>query len=341
MMNHAIRALMARNGGLLTWAEARDGGLSTSAVRTLVRNGDLVPLRRGLYVDGELWRSLDPHREQHQLRTRAVILGLKRGFVVSHDSSAHELGLDILLPPVPHTHITRRGSTTAWTRYGVKHHYAGFRPEQVVEVNGLEVLDLPRTAVDIAREHGEPYGEIACDAAMRLGVTKDQLRAAYEPMTNWPYMLRTRRAVEFAHPGAQTAIETLGRMLVEELAIGPTDPQFPLQVADGRVLWGDIRVGCHVFETHGKIKLLTPDEGGVASESPGVIAWKAQRRDREFHGEGLGTSHIYWDDCWPPKRAQTLLRLKEEYDETVRRFGDRLPERLARNARQIRGQRGA
>jgi len=340
-MNHELRAVMGANHGLLTWAQARDGGLTSTQLRHLVRIGALVPLRRGVYVDGELWRSLDPYREQPRLRTRAAIACLNRGFVVSHDSAAYELGLEILAPPEPHTHITRRGSTTAWTRYDVKHHYARFRPEQVVKVDGLEVLELARTAVDIARENGEPYGEIACDSALRLGVTKDQLREAHAPMTNWPQIVRTRRAVEFARVGAQTVIETLGRMLVEELGIGATDLQFPLRVADGRVLWGDIRVGCHVFETHGKIKFLTPAEGGVATERPSEIAWKAQKRDREFHREGLGTSHIYWEDCWPPRRAAAMVRLREEYEETVRQFGERLPERLARQAREIRGQRGA
>jgi hypothetical protein len=341
MPNHALRATMAANGGLLTWAQARDNGLTTTELRSLVRRRQLVPLRRGLYVDGELWDSLDPYREQHRLRTRAVILGLKRGFVVSHDSAAHELGLEILVPPVAHTHITRKGSTTAWTRYGVKHHYAGYLPQQVTQLDGLEVLDAARTAIDIARELGEPYGEIACDAAMRHGVTRAQLRAALEPMASWPYIHRTRRAVEFADPGAQTPIETLGRILVDELGLGPVDTQFPMRAADGRVIWCDMRVGCHIFETHGRIKYLSPEEGGVAETPPAEVAWRAQKRERWLHQEGLGSSNLYWEDYWPDLRAQTLRRLAAEYADTVSRFGDRLPERLARQAQEIRRERGA
>jgi hypothetical protein len=260
---------------------------------------------------------------------------------VSHDSAAHEHGMDILVPPEPHTHITRPGSSTAWTRYGVKHHYARFLRSQVSVAQGLEVLDIPRTAVDIAREHGEPYGEIACDAAMRAGVSKDALREAYAPMTCWPHIQRTRRAVEFADPGAQTVIETLGRLLVDELGVGPVETQFPFRREDGRIAWADMRVGCHLFETHGKIKFLSPEEGGVADAPPAEVAWKLRKRDHQTFREGLGTSHIYWEDCWPPKRAQALKRLKEEYDDTVRRFGTQLPERLARQAREIRGGVGA
>jgi hypothetical protein len=211
----------------------------------------------------------------------------------------------------------------------------------VVVVSGLEVLDMPRTAVDIAREHGEPYAEIACDAAMRAGITRDALREACEPMTCWPYIQRTRRAVEFADPGAQTVIETLGRLLVEELAIGAVETQFPFRREDGRVVWADLRVGRHLFETHGKIKFLPPEAGGVAETSPAEVAWTLRKRDHDTFREGLGPSHIYWEDCWPPRHAEALKRLREEYDDTVRRFGTRLPERLERQAREIRGQLGA
>jgi hypothetical protein len=332
---------MAANAGLLTWAEARDHGLSSAQLRHLLRQGVLVALRRGLYVDGEMWRSLDPYREQPRLRTRAVIRGLKRGFVVSHDSAAHEHELEILVPPDPHTHITRRGSTTAWSRYGVKHHYAGFRPEQVVQIDGLEVLDLARTAVDMAREHGEPYGEIACDAALRRGVTRAALLEACEPMTYWPHVQRTRRAIEFADPGAQTAIETLGRLLVSALGLGEIETQFPYREPDGRVRWADMRVGRHLFETHGKVKFLSPADGGVAEQPPSEVAWRARKRDRLSFLEGLGTSHIYWEDYWPDRQAETLKRLREEYEDTVRRFGTELPERLVRQAREIRGALGA
>jgi hypothetical protein len=341
MIFHGVRAVMAANGGLATWAELRDAGLTSAQVRHLVRSRVIVPLRRGLYVDGEYWRSLDPYREQHRVRTRAVVRGLKRGFVVSHDSSAHEHAMDILVPPIPHTHITRPGSSTAWTRYGVKHHYAGFKDSQVQVVEGLEVLDIPRTAVDVAREHGEPYGEIACDAAMRAGVTRAALREACERMTCWPHIQRTRRAVEFADAGAQTVLETLGRLVVDELGIGPVETQFPFRRADGRVAWADMRVGCHLFETHGKIKFLSAGQGGVAEDPPAEVAWKLRKRDHDTFREGLGTSHIYWEDCWPPRRAATLKRLREEFDDTVRRFGTQLPERLARQAREIRGQYGA
>jgi hypothetical protein len=339
---HKARIVMASQQGLLTRTQALDAGLSPTTIRHLVRTGVLVIIRRGVYADGELWRSLDAYRGQPKLRTRAAILTMRRTWVASHDSAGHEHELDLLLPPDPHVHITRPGWPKAWTEYGVKHHLAPFRDEQVMEVNGLRVLDIPRTAVDIAREHGSPYGEVACDSAMRLGVSRAALEAACEPMRNWPYVTASRGAVAFARPGTGSVAETLGRILVEELALeAHLEIQFPVRRRDGSVAWLDIVVGCHGFEVDGKGKYIPVEAGGLATKPPFEVLWEEKRRERDIHQVGLGTSRIFWEDFWLPQRPEALRRLRSDYDETAQRFGTRLPERLVREAREIRGRAGA
>jgi hypothetical protein len=333
---------MAANHGLITRAQALDAGLSPSTIRHLVNTRRLVILRRGVYADGELWRSLDVHRGQHRLRTRAALATMRRSWVVSHDSSAYEQELEILAPPDPHVHITRPGFTSAWTEFGVKHHLARFRAEQVVRVNGLPVLDLARTAVDIAREHGTPYGEAACDSAMRRGVSKAALEAACEPMWSWPYIVRTREAVDFARPRTGSVVETLGRLLVKELGVdAPIEIQFPVRRPDGRVAWLDIVLGCHGFEVDGKSKYVPAEQGGLASKPPYEVLWDEKRRERDLHRLGVGTSRIFFEDYWGDRRATALRRMREEYDDTANRFGAQLPERLLREARELRSQAGA
>jgi hypothetical protein len=266
---------------------------------------------------------------------------MRRDWVASHDSSAHEHGLPILEAPDPHVHITRPGFTGAWTKNGVKHHLARFSPEQVVEFEGIRGLDLARTAVDIAREHGTPYGEIACDAALRRGATRSQLAAAVAPMDHWPYVERTRSAVAFADPGAESLVESLGRILVAALGIQDMETQFPAMLEDGRVVWGDIRIGCHLFECDGKAKYRPVADGGLAERTASEVVWEEKKRERALHRIGLGTSRIIFEDYWNPRRDVVLARMRAEYDDTVALFGSRLPERLERNARELRGRRGA
>jgi hypothetical protein len=346
-VNVKAHAVMAGNHGLITRSKALDCGLSSLDIRHLVRTGAWIVVRRGVYADAQVWDDLDEHVGRHRLRTRAALATMRRGWVVSHDSAAHEQAMEILNPPDPHVHITRPGTTGAWSKFGVKHHLARFGEHQVVDVDGLAVLDLARTAVDIAREHGTPYGEIACDSAMRMGVSRADLDIAVAPMLFWPYSRRARDAIAFADPGTESVLETLGRILVEALGIGEVDVQFPVALEDGRVVWGDIRVGCHIFEAHGKVKYLSVEQGGLASRDATEVVWAEKRRERQLHQQGLGTSSIVFADYWNPDRKQVLRRMREEYDDTVARFGAVLPEHLARNARELRrrfgsrGRRGA
>jgi hypothetical protein len=339
-MNPKAQALMAANHGLISRAEALDCGLSSTVIRHLLRTGVLILVRRGVYADAAVWNELDEHVGRPRLRTRAALAAMRRGWVASHDSAAHELRLEILNPPDPHVHITRPGTTGAWSKYGVKHHLARFLDEQVVEANGLRVLDAARTAVDIAREHGTPYGEIACDSAMRSGVSRAALAAAVAPMTSWPYSRRARAAVDFADPRAESVLETLARLLVTALGIGEIDLQFPVSFDDGRLVWGDIRVGCHIFEAHGKVKYLPLEQGGVAVRPITDVVWDEKKRERRLHQQGLGTSSIIFEDYWNPNRREVLARMRAEYQDTVARFGSVLPEHLARNACEIRARLG-
>ncbi|WP_028651532.1 type IV toxin-antitoxin system AbiEi family antitoxin domain-containing protein [Nocardioides halotolerans] len=340
MKNAKARAIMAANHGLITRTQALDAGLSPLDIRHLLHAGILVVVRRGVYADAEIWNALDEHVGRPRLQTRAALATMRRAWVVSHDSAAHEHGLEVLRPPDPHVHITRPGTTGAWTKFGVKHHLARFRDEQVVEASELRVLDLARTAVDIAREHGTPYGEVACDSAMRMGVTRAALEEAVAPMTYWPYSRAARAAVDFADPRAESLLETLARILVKALSVGDVDLQFPVEVDDGRVIWGDIRVGRHIFEAHGKIKYLPPSLGGVAHRAAAEVVWDEKKRERKLHRQGLGTSSILFEDYWNPRRNEVLARMRAEYDDTVARFGTELPEHLVRNARELRSRFG-
>jgi hypothetical protein len=239
-------------------------------------------------------------------------------------------------------HITRPGFTAAWTEHGVKHHLARFNEEQVVRVDGLPALDLARTAVDIAREHGTPYGEVACDSAMRRGVTKAALQEACQPMASWPYIVRTRGAVDFARAGTGSIVESLGRLLVKEIGVdAPIEIQFPVRRPDGRVAWLDIVLGCHGFECDGKSKYIPIELGGLATRPAHEVLWDEKRRERDLHRVGVGTSRIFFEDFWGHRRATALKRMREEYAETVSRFGTQLPERLLREARELRGDAGA
>ncbi|HWJ66276.1 MAG TPA: type IV toxin-antitoxin system AbiEi family antitoxin domain-containing protein [Nocardioides sp.] len=340
MPNPRAHAIIAAQGGVIRRDQLLDCGLGPSELARLRRNGALVGVRRGVVTTAEIWDALDIWVGRPRLRARAAILTMRRGWVLSHDSSAHEQELPILTPQDPHVHITRPGFTNAWTENGVKHHLARFAARQVVTIDGRPMLDLPRTAVDIARERGVEHGVVACDSAMQRGVTRAELEAAYAVMENWPGVRATREAVALADPGAENPNESLARLLVLEAGIGIPETQFPVRTAEG-VRWCDLRVGNHVIEAHGKVKVVPRSAGGVADVGAAEVLFAERKRERLLCDERLGVTNLYWEDYWGARRTAAIERLRRDHADTVERFGAELDERLAREAAAIRSEYGA
>ena len=323
-MNTRAKAKLAASGGLITRQEALDCGVTPSTIAKLLRDKVWIIVRRSVYADARVWAELDDYTERPRLRSRAAVAVMHRAWVLSHDSAAHELGLAILRPQPQFVHVTRPGFSSAWTRNGVKHHYARFQPGQVVEVDGMRVLDVARTVADIGRERGELHGLVAADAALRLGVSRSALLEACVPMEFWPGITGVRSAIDRARPGAENPAESLGRDLVEELGIGEVETQFPVQVADGRIFRSDLRVGNHLFEVDGQLKYLARERGGVADVRAEQVVWDEKLRERLICAEGLGMSRIFWKDFWGADREQALRRLRADYEVTRQRFGPTL-----------------
>lgn len=338
-MTPRVRAAIAEAAGVIRRDHLLDLGVSPSEIRRLLRAGELVRLRRGVYTTAETWAALDEYVGRPLLLARAAITMMRRGWVLSHDSAAHAHGLPILRPESPLVHVTRPGFTNAWTEYGVRHHLARFASHQVVTADGLPALDLARTAVDIGRDRGVVHGVVACDAAMQRGVSRGDLEAAYSVMANWPGVRAAREAVALADPGAESVHESLTRLLVAEAGIGSAETQFPVRTADG-IRWCDLRVGNLVVEAHGHVKLRSVADGGVATRPADEVARAQLRRERLLRDQGLGTSSVYWEDHWGARRAAALARLRRDAAETTAMHGGVLHERLARDAELIRREYG-
>ncbi|KAA1427576.1 type IV toxin-antitoxin system AbiEi family antitoxin domain-containing protein [Nocardioides antri] len=337
-MDPRVVAALSANGGVIRYAQLLDLGVSPGEVRHLKRRNVLHPLRRGVYTTTELWDSLDEWSGRPRLVARAVILTVQRGWVLSHNSAADELGLATLRPPVPLTHLTRPGWTNAWTENDVKHHLAGFAESQVVETNGVKVLGAARTAVDIAREHGVIHGMVACDSALRLGLEKSALIAAYDRMDKWPGRRSIVTSVDLADGRAENPHESLGRHLVVEAGIGEPDLQFPVRTADG-IKWCDIRVGNHIIETDGRIKYRSKANGGVADDVEQAL-WDEKQRERLVRDRRTVVTRVVWEDYWGRRRVEAVCRLRADHEESVRLYGRELAPELAEEAAAIRAAYG-
>lgn len=308
--------LHADQHGLLTRQSLNDAGLDDADVRRLLNDGTVVRLRRGVFVEGRRWELLDPYRARPLLRARAAQLCLRCDHVLSHDPAAIALGLGCPDPTRALVHVTRRKVHGDAVRAGVKHHLAPYTTAQVVELEGLRMLDRARTALDMAREHGLVAGVACCDAALRLGTTREELAAARAAMWCWPESRVMDAAIRLADAGAESWLESEARVLVTSLNIGRPETQFGL--SDGtRTVWCDMRVGRHFFEADGSLKYT---EANGLRLAPDRVLWDEKLRQDFIGGFKVGVSRITAVDCRSGRRA-AQARLAREYADTCARFG--------------------
>lgn len=324
-MRPSLALHATRQHGLVTRGQALSAGYTAQEIRGLTRpDGEWVIVRRGVYLRRDLWDAAGDWSDKPLLRALAAHLVMERPHVLSHTSAGLLHRLPMLHPGNDLIHVTRPGVTGSRTRHGVKHHLAGFRPEQVVTIDGVEALDLARTAVDIGRELGYQHGLVACDAALQRGITKTELQSTLDVMTDWPHVTKARAAVEDSNPGAESIGETLAREVVQSLGLGPVQTQFSVQVP-GAVHFVDMRVGRHLIEFDGKVKYLGRDAGGLADRAPEEVVWLEKQRQDAICAEGYGMSRLVWGDVWGAARRQTADRLRREIERTTQRFGTELP----------------
>jgi len=304
--------------GLITFRQATDGGLRPEQIARLVRTGDWVKVRPGVYADGETWRALDAYLGKPLLGVRAAHLVLTVPHWFSHDSAAVIHGLRLLDRESDLVHLTRKDMRGRRSKAGITHHGAAFPSSQTTVIDGLPVLDLARTAVDVVREHGVDVGLGACDFALRLGVSRADLAAVVDGMEGWPRVCTVREVVDLADAGAENAGESAARSLVLELGIGRPQTQFGLSDG-GRAAWCDLRVGRHIFEFDGRVKYTPTTDGGLA-EDPGAVLWAEKKRQDFVCGFKLGMSRITYADL-RSGRSAARTRLAREYADTEARFG--------------------
>jgi hypothetical protein len=285
-----------------------------------VARGLWVQVRRGWYTTTDHWSSLDERRGRPLLIVRAAHRGLWGSHVVSHSSGALVRDLPILRPSDDLVHVTKYGAPRARVRNGIKHHQSRFRIEAAEWVDGVPVLGLARTALDIARESGFVAGVCAIDAARQRGVTLSELWAARVPMRHWPRVTVVDEAILSSDGGAESLGETLTRVLLAELDLGPIETQFELRDATGCARC-DLRIGRHVFEFDGLVKLLPLERGGLARQPAAEEVAREKRRQDWVCGFELGMSRIAWPELLGAERARLKVRLRREYDATTARYG--------------------
>lgn len=271
---------------ILTTEQWAERGVSAWRLRSLVDNGELVAVRRGVYAKAKALASDDPRRV-HTVHVAAA-------WLVSHDTASHESaamlhGLDLLArEPRETVTVTRppgaHGSRSS--RNHIKVHAAELPRGHVTTRYGLPVTTPARTAIDIARDRPFMHGVVTADSALHTRKTsKKALIEVLGACSGWPGASKAARVLEFSDGRAESVLESCARVIFAERGL-PT-PELQIEI--------------YGLEFIGRVDFFWPEYNTIAEadglkkyEKTPALATDQLERDQLLREAGYKVVHFTW-----------------------------------------------
>jgi len=231
-------------GGVFNRQQALLAGYRPAEVDTALRRGQWRTVRYGVHALAEDLADPGSVRQTALLVAAARLRG--GSALVAYGRTAcvlHQLPLLAPAPPVPELVLPRTPGTAA--RRDVP--CVWLPQEHVVQRFRLPVTSPSRTVVDVARTSSFWTGVVAADGALQAGITASQLAAVLESCRRSRGSRRATAVLAAARPGAESALESIGRLQL--VAQGLPEPELQVELGDadgfiGRVdhYWRERRV---------------------------------------------------------------------------------------------------
>ena len=225
--------------------QLEQSGVTRHQLARLVRDGDVLRLRRGVYSTGPL-----APRGQHLLsggvvdpgylaQVRAVLLGCSDEIGAGCRTAAIVWGFDLAVEP---DGVELTGPNGARVPPGVllrQHHGLRLTERRAGGYDGIRVSTAVQTVVDCALTLPLAEAVVVADSALRSGhVTEDYLVRAVDARRGTKGAKRLRRVLELADPHSGSVLESLLRVLL--VTRGLTPPVSQRVITDARGFIGRV-----------------------------------------------------------------------------------------------------
>jgi very-short-patch-repair endonuclease len=267
-------------------------GAAPVQVRRLARQGRLQVVRRGVYAPAELAAAaVEDHVKRHAMRLAAVAAASDYPTVGSHQTAAVLHGLDLIGRPSANlVTVTRspRDHGSRGSRAGVRVHSAELPVRHVVVRDGIRLTSVARTVVDLARTCSFRDGVVVADAALRTGQTSlPEISSVICDCARWPGVRRARAVAAFSDRRAESALESLGRVVFREYRL----PAPELQVWVG----GDLGVVGRADYFWPRYRTIAEADGAIKYADPRQ-AMRQLDRDARLRDAGFEVVHFTWQE---------------------------------------------
>lgn len=290
-------------------ADAIANGTSESAVKALVRLGLWIPLQRGQYAAAEVVEQADV-KQAYLLRVAAIVPRLAADAAVSHEAAALLRGWPLLGKPPTLPLFTRPkepGRTPDRTPQA-KTYVAGLPAHHLAEVCGLRVTSEGRTVVDLARRRSFMAGVVTADAALHLGLAREELEQVRRDCSGWPYVRKADAVLDFADGAAESPLESITRVFFRQRSL----PKPRLQVEIGGAAFVG-RVDLYLED----YAVVVECDGAVKYDSRETLLAEKAREDA-LRDLGLEVVRVTWADI-TRRPAQTERRIRAAMARAARR----------------------
>ena len=153
---------------------------------------------------------------------------------------------------------------------------------------GVPVTSVARTVIDLARTLPFKSGVVVADSALFSDQTSAaELNGVISDCRRWPGIERARQVVDFAHPLAESAFESISRVAFR-------DGGLPPPVLQAWIMGGGRAIGRvdFLWEAH---RTIAEADGAAKYADPGR-ARQQLRRDAQLREAGFEVVHFTWRD---------------------------------------------
>ncbi|KGN33945.1 hypothetical protein N802_07380 [Knoellia sinensis KCTC 19936] len=295
-MDSRLHAIATARGGVFSTADARGVDVDDAALRALTRSGDVVRVRRGAYVVGDVWR---PAVHEEVLRLRALaVMRTRPDDVVTHQAALAMRGLPL--------HGVRLDVVDVQTKAGRVRLSAGLRTQPGslphVMVDETRAVSVEHAIVQVLLRSGLEAALVPLDAALRTKVcTVDRIRRAVDQLVPKPRRALGQHLLDLADAKSDSPGETRTRVLLHDLGHNWRSQVVICDENDDFVAKVDFLVEGRVVVEFDGLKKYAGADGHKA------LAAEKKREDR-LRSLGYAVVRLVWSDLSRPERVAAMIR---------------------------------
>ncbi len=287
-----------------------------SAFFARARQGQLIAIYRGVYVEATYWQSMDLNA-RYRVRVKAASLLAPSETVFSHQSAAALWRLPSVGPWPVKAHVLAPVSAGGRSTGVFERHTIGV-PSDAATIEGVPVTSLARTVVDLASRESFGHSVTVADAALRrathpveglpaVSVSREDFSRELESIPLRHGSVRAARVVAFADGAADRPGESMSRVGMHLSRLTPPQLQVVLTGASGRVYivdfwWPEFNM---IGEFDGRGKYSDPQF--LRGKTPEQVLYDEKLREDDLRAAGHGMTRWNWAVAISPSRLRTHL----------------------------------